>query len=66
MRRSHLGGEDRPPTSADDKIPPQADNVANRPDKNFRNSSREAKHQQDLLKNHLNNLVVLVEQGDRI
>ena len=59
--------EQRPaPTPADDIQPPQADLVDNRPDENFRNPSREAKHQRELLKDYFNNLGALAGQEDRI
>ena len=42
MLRSHQGAADRPPTPADDIQPPQGDQGHQ---ENFRNPSREAKHQ---------------------
>ena len=65
MRR-YQGGADRPPTLADDIQPPQANQAINGPNKNFRNSLREAKHQQDLLKDYFNNLGALAGQKERI
>ena len=66
MLRSHQGGADRPPTPADDIEPPQADQREQGPNKNFRNLSREAKHQQDLLKDYFNHAGGLVGQEDRV
>ena len=65
MLRRHQGGADRPTTPADDLQPPQADQAANGPNGNFQNPSREAKHQQDLLKDYFNNLGALDGQGKR-
>ena len=45
MLRSHQGAADRPPTPADDIQPPQGDQGEQRHQENFRNPSREAKHQ---------------------
>ena len=45
MLRSHQQGADRPPTPADDILPPQADQGEQGRNRNFRNSSREAKDQ---------------------
>ena len=45
MLRSHQGGADRPPTPADDIQPPQGDRGEQTHQENFRNPSREAKHQ---------------------
>ena len=45
MLRSHQGGADRPPTPADDIQPQQGDQGEQRHQENFRNPSREAKHQ---------------------
>ena len=42
---SHQGGADRPPTPADDIQPPQGDQGEQRHEENFRNPSREVKHQ---------------------
>ena len=56
MLRSHQGGADRPPTPADDIQPPQADQGEQGHNRNFRNPSREAKHQRDLLKDYFNHV----------
>ena len=53
------GGGDRPPTPAADIVAPQADHREQGQDENFRNPSREAKHQQDLLKDFFNHVVAL-------
>ena len=60
------GGTDRPPTLADDIQPPQGDQGEQRPQENFRNPSREAKHQQDLLKDYFNHMGALAGQEDRV
>ena len=44
MLRSHQGGEDRPPTPADDRQQPQNDQGEQAQDENVRNPLREAKH----------------------
>ena len=66
MLRSHQGGADRPPTPADDIQPPQADQGEQGHNRNFRNPSREAKHQRDLLKEYFNHAGVLAGQEDRV
>ena len=66
MLRKHQGGADRLHIPADDIHPPQPDQVANGPNENFRNPSREDKHQRDLLKDYSNNLGTLVWQEERI
>ena len=45
MLRSHQRGADRSPTPADNIQPPQADQGEQGHNRNFRNPSREAKHQ---------------------
>ena len=45
MLRSHQGAADRPPTPADDIQPIQEDQEEQGHQENFRNPSREAKHQ---------------------
>ena len=56
MFRSHQGAADRPPTPADDIQPPQGDQGEQGHQENFKNPSREAKHQRDLLKDYFNNV----------
>ena len=53
MLRSHQGGADRPPTSADNIVAPQAHQREQGHHENLRNPLREAKHQQDRLKDRL-------------
>ena len=66
MLRSHQRGADRPPTPADDILPPQADQGEQGHNRNFRNPSREGKHQQDLLKDYFKHLGALAGQEDRV
>ena len=66
MLRSHQGAADRPPTSADDIQPPQADQGEQGHHENLRNPSREAKHQRDLLKEYFNHVGALAGQEDRV
>ena len=66
MLRSHQGGPDRPPTPADNILAPQADQAEQGHNRNFRNPSREAKHQQDLLKDYFNHMGALAGQEDRV
>ena len=63
MLRSHQGGGDRPPTPADDVQVPQGEQ---RPHEILRNTSREAKHQRDLLKDYFNHVGALAGQEDRV
>ena len=66
LLRSHQGGADRSPTSADNIQPPQGDQGEQRYHENLRNPSREAKHQRDLLKDYFNHVGVLAGQKDRV
>ena len=66
MLRSHQVGADRSPTPADDILPPQADQGEQGHNHNFRNPSREGKHQQDLLKDYFNHMGVLAGQEGRV
>ena len=72
MLKSHRGwggggvGADRPPTPANDIQPPQVDQGEQGHNRNFRNPSREAKHQQDLLKDYFNHVGALAGQGHRL
>ena len=59
-------GADRPPTPAEDIIVPQADQGEQGHHEYFRNPSREAKHQQDLLKDYFNHVGALSGQEDRV
>ena len=65
MPRSNQMGADIPPTPADIQ-PPQADQGEQGPNENFRNPSREAKHQQDLLNDYFSHLGALAGQEDRV
>ena len=56
MLRSRQGGGDIPSTPADDTVALQADQGEHGHHENFRNPSREAKHQQDLLKDYFNHV----------
>ena len=66
MLRSHRGRADRPPTPADEIQPPQAGQGEQTHNENFRNPSREVKHQRDLLKDYFNHLGVLAGREDRV
>ena len=66
MLRSYQEEAYRPPTPADDIQPPHNDQGEQTQDENVRNPSREAKHQQNLLKDYFNNLGALAGQEDRI
>ena len=66
MLRCQVGGPDRPPMTADDIQPAKADQADNTPVENFRNLSKEAKHQIDLLKDYFNHLEALAVQQDMI
>ena len=66
MLRSHQGEADRPPAPADDIQPPRGDQGEQRHQENFRNPSREAKHQRDLLKDYFNQVGALAGQEDRV
>ena len=66
MLRSYQGGADRPLTPADDIQPPQGDQGEQRHHENLRNPSREAKHQQDVLKDYFNHVGALAGQEDRV
>ena len=66
MLRRHQGGVERPPTPPDDIQPPQSDQGEQGQNAKFKNASREAKHQRDLLKDYFNNLGALAGKKDRI
>ena len=66
MLRSHQGAVDRPPTPDDDIQLPQADQGEQGHHENLRNTLREAKHQQDLLKDYFNHVGALAGQEDRV
>ena len=64
--RSHQGAADRPPTPADDIQPQQGDQGEQRHHENFKDPSRETKHQRDLLKDYFNHVGALARQEDRV
>ena len=66
MLRSHQVGADRPPTPADDIQAPQVDQGEQGHNRNFRNPSREGKHQRDLLKEYFNHVGALCGKDDRV
>ena len=66
MLRSYKVAVDKPPTPADNTQPPQGDQGEERHQENFRNPLREAKHQQDLLKDYFNHVGMLTGQEDRV
>ena len=63
MLKSHEVGADRPPTPADDIQAPQADQGEQGHNCNFRNPSREGKHQRDLLKDYFLHVGALAWQS---
>ena len=65
MLRSHQGGADRSPTPADNIQPQQGDQGEQRHQENFRNPSRGAEHQRDLLKDCFNQVGALAGQEVR-
>ena len=64
MLRSYQGGADRLPTPADNILAPQADQGEQGHQENFRNPSREVKHQRGLLKDY--HMGALAGQEDRV
>ena len=66
MLRSHQGGADRPPTPSDDIQPQRANQGKQRHHETFRNPSREAKHQRDLLNDYFRHVGALAGQEDRV
>ena len=64
--RTQLGGADRAPTTADDIVTLQNEQVVYVPDDNYRNPLKEAKHQQELQKDYFNHLGESAGQEDRI
>ena len=65
MLRAHQGKVDRAPIPANDVEALQNEQAVYVPNENDRNSSREAKHQQDLLKDYFNHVGALPGQEDR-
>ena len=66
MLRNRQVGADRPPTPADDIVARQADQGKQGHHENLRNPSREAKHQQHLLKDYFNHVGPLAGQEGRV
>ena len=66
MVRTHQGGADRAPTPAYDVAALQNEQVVYVPNENYRTPSREAKHQQELLKEFFNHVGALAQQEDRM
>ena len=63
--RTHQGGADRASTPVNHIATLQNEEVVYVPADNYRSPSKEAKHQQELLKDYFNHVVALVGQ-DRI
>ena len=66
MLRTHLGKEDREPTSGNDAAAQQNERAVYVPNENYRNPSREAKQQRELIKDYFNHVGALSGQKDRI
>ena len=66
MMRTHQGGADRAPTTANDVVVLQNEQAVYVPNGNYRNPLREAKHQKVLLKDYFNHVGALAGQEDRI
>ena len=74
MIRTHQGEADRAPTPGNDVAPTPGNDVAAQqnkqvvyvPNENYRNPSRKAKQQQELLKDYFNDMGALAGQEDRI
>ena len=66
MMRTHQGGADRTPTPVNDVVALQTEQAVYVANKNYRNPLREAKHQQELLKDYFNCAGALAGQEDRI
>ena len=64
MLRTHQGGSDRIPTPANDVAALQNKQMVYVPNEHYRNPSREAKHQQELLKDNFNHMGTLTGQED--
>ena len=56
MLRTQPGSADRAPTQANDVAAPPNEQVVYVPNDNYRNPSREAKHQRELLKDYFNHM----------
>ena len=66
MLRTHQCGADRASTPLNDTVALQNEQVVYVPDDNYRNPSRKARHQRDLLKDYFIHLGVLAGKEDRI
>ena len=66
MMGTHQGGADRALTPENDVVAQQNEQEVYVPNGNYRNPSREAKHQQELLKDNFNNVGALAGQEERI
>ena len=64
--KTPLGGADRAPTPGNDGVVLQNEQVVCVPNESHTNPSREAKHQQELLKDYFNHVGPLAERKDRI
>ena len=64
--KTHEGRADRIPSPANDVAALQNKQMENKPNDNYRNSLRKAKHQQDLLKGYSHHVGTLGGQEDRI
>ena len=66
MLRTHQGRAGRAPTPAKDVAAQQDEQAVYAPNENYRNPSREAKHQRELVKDYFNHVGALAGQEDRI
>ena len=62
MLRKHQGGSGRAPTPKNSLAALQSEQVVYVPNDNYRNPSREAKNQSELLKDYFNHMVALAGQ----
>ena len=66
MLTTHHGGANRAPTPANDAVTQQNEHAVYVPNENYRNPSREAKHQRELLKEYFSHVGALAWQEDRM
>ena len=66
MLRTHQGEADNKPTPATYVAAQQNEQAVYMPNENYRNPLRQAKHQQELLKDYFNHIGTLTGQEDRI
>ena len=66
MLRTHQVRGDRAPNQANDVAALQNEQAVHVPNENYRNPLREAKHQQELLKDYFNHMGALAGQEERI